>query len=112
MKKALIILTLITLVALGFVGFGLAMGERQANQFAEYETEQIERETLFTIVEANGVVQSNQSALLVWKIPGEVETVFVESGSEVSKGDILASLDPASLPTYYYCSPSRISDFP
>lgn len=108
MKKALIILTLITLVALGFVGFGLAMGEQQANQFAEYETEQIERETLFTIVEANGVVQSNQSALLVWKIPGEVETVFVESGSEVSKGDILASLDPASLPTYIIAAQAEL----
>jgi len=101
MKKALIILTVITLIALGVVAVGLVMGVRQASQLGGYETEQIERETLFTVVEANGVVQSNQSAILLWKIPGEVETVYVESGMEVSKGDILASLDTASLPAYF-----------
>jgi HlyD family secretion protein len=108
MKKALLILTVITLVALGVVGIGLAMGEQQADKLAGYETEQVQRETLFTIIEANGVVQSNQSALLLWKTSGEVETVFVESGAEVSKGDILASLDTASLPTYIIAAQAEL----
>jgi HlyD family secretion protein len=100
MKKALFILIIITLVVVVFVAFGPVIANRHDNLTSELEVETIRRGTLSAFVEANGVVQSNQSALLLWKIPGEVREVNVESGDQVSAGDILATLDTTSLPTY------------
>jgi HlyD family secretion protein len=100
MKKAIIILIIISLVAIVFVAFGLILVEGQASLISSYETELIERGTLTTVVEANGIVQSNQSALLFWKVSGEVGSVLVKTGDRVSEGDILATLETESLPAY------------
>jgi HlyD family secretion protein len=99
MKKAILIPTIIALVAVGFIALGLIMGESQANRLNEFETEVIDRGTLFNTIDSNGIVVSNQSSLLFWKITGEVGNVFVRPGFDVSKGSILASLDAKSTPS-------------
>jgi len=98
MKRNTIIFTVIILIAIGLVGFGLFGPGSGAGLANEYETETIERGNLSSIVEASGTVQSNQSALLFWKISGKVAAVFVQPGNQVRVGDTLASLDTTSLP--------------
>jgi len=98
MKKAILIPTIIALVAVGLIVFGLIIGEAQANRLTQYETEVLDIGTLYNTIDSSGVVVSNQSALLFWKITGEVGNVFVRPGYEVTQGSILASLDPASTP--------------
>jgi HlyD family secretion protein len=49
-------------------------------------------------VEANGVVRSNQSALLTWQTSGTVSAVEVAAGNLVVRGQELAFLATASLP--------------
>jgi HlyD family secretion protein len=100
MKKNLIILIIICLIIVIVAAVGFAVNERQSGQISEYVTERIERETFFSIVEVNGIIQSDQTASLFWKIPGEVEAVLVNPGDQVSKGDVLALLDIETLPAY------------
>jgi HlyD family secretion protein len=100
MKKAIIILTVIAVVAFVLAAFSLFLNERQSEQLSDYVIERVERETFISAVEANGIVKSDQAALLIWKIPGEVESIFVEPGYHVSKGDVLALLDEDTLPGY------------
>jgi HlyD family secretion protein len=64
----------------------------------EFETEVVERGTLYSHVETNGYVTSNQTALLFWKITGEVDNIYARPGYQVSKGDLLASLDEDAAP--------------
>jgi HlyD family secretion protein len=99
MKKNTIIFTVIILTVLGFVAFILPGLGKGVDLAGEIETESIKRGTLSSVVEADGIVQSNQSALLFWKIPGKVGDIPVKPGDRVRAGDILASLDPISLPS-------------
>lgn len=107
MKKALLILTIITFVAIGFVAVGIFMGESQVAKLNEFDTEVIERGTLYSRVETDGYVTSNQTALLFWKITGEVGNIYARPGYRVSKGDVLASLDPASAPAQIVAAQSE-----
>ena len=70
MKK--VILLIIPLVLLGVLALVSAMGIRPAS---ELEMETLQRGTLSTVIDVDGVVQSNQSALLLWKISGEIDQV-------------------------------------
>lgn len=108
MKRKTIILTVIILAALGLVAFGLFGSGRGAGFANDFETETIERGTLSSIVEANGIVQSNQTALLFWKISGKVDEMLVKPGDQVSVDDILASLATTSLPSYILTSQAEL----
>jgi HlyD family secretion protein len=99
MKRNSIIIIIIILVALGIVAFGLFGSGRVAGHPSQFETETIDRGNLSSIVEANGIVHSSQSALLYWKIPGKVDEVFVKPGDLVRVDGILASLATTSLPS-------------
>ncbi len=54
--------------------------------------------TLTAQVGATGTVRPNQSATLAFKTSGTVSEVDVQPGDKVTKGEVLAQLDPASLP--------------
>jgi HlyD family secretion protein len=99
MKKNTIIFAIIVLAVLGFVAFILPGLGKGVDLAGEFETESVKRGTLSSVVEADGIVQSNQSALLFWKIPGKVGEIPVKPGDRVHAGDILVSLDPVSLPS-------------
>jgi HlyD family secretion protein len=100
MKRYTIIASVIILVAIGIIAYGVLGLRRGVVLASEVETETIEMGNLLSVVEANGIVQSNQSTVLFWKIPGKVDTVMVEPGDQVLVGDTLASLDTMSLPSY------------
>jgi multidrug efflux pump subunit AcrA (membrane-fusion protein) len=98
MKRVFIILSIIILVAIGFISIGLVLGEIQEHRINQYETETLDRGTIFQKVEADGVVTSHQTSLLFWKITGEVDDVFVKPGYQVSAGTTLASIKASSTP--------------
>ncbi len=108
MRRYTIIFIAIILVALGFIAFNLVGLSGNPDFESEFETEVIKRGSLFSIVEANGIVQSNQSALLFWKIPGQVSEVLVRPGDRVQEGDLLASLDMSSLPAYIIAAQAEL----
>jgi len=90
---AALLLTVIVIVA------AIIVGQRRASVLPEnMETAIVERGPLISVVEADGVVHSAQSAILDWQTSGEVSEVFVEVGDRVVRGQLLASLDQTSLP--------------
>ena len=69
---------------------------RNAN--TTFETATAQRGQLTAVVGATGSVRAAQSATLNWQISGVVANVNVKVGDKVHKGDVLATLDPTSLP--------------
>ncbi len=64
---------------------------------AAFQTDPAKRGTLVASIGATGSVRARQSAVLIWQTSGVVETVSVDVGTRVSRDDVLASLDKASL---------------
>jgi HlyD family secretion protein len=64
---------------------------------ALFQTEAAGRGDLAATVGATGTVRAQQSAILLWSTTGTVGAVNVDVGSNVSRGDVLASLDKQSL---------------
>ncbi|MBI3150864.1 MAG: efflux RND transporter periplasmic adaptor subunit [Chloroflexi bacterium] len=67
------------------------------NEVVAFQTVPVERGNLVASVGATGSVRARQSATLVWQTNGIVDSVDVKVGSRVSRDDVLASLDKASL---------------
>jgi len=101
MKKFIIFISVVLVIAVGAFFFITVQAQRGiAATLENLETETVQRGSLSSVVGATGVVRSNQSAYLVWKVNGQVEQVFPEAGDTVSAGDTLATLADHSLPAY------------
>lgn len=66
-------------------------------EVVQFQTVPVERGNLVASVGATGSVRARQSATLIWQTNGIVEIVNGKVGSRVSRDDVLASLDKASL---------------
>ena len=62
-----------------------------------FQTAKVERGNLVATVGATGTVRARQSAVLIWQTTGVVDKVNVEVGDRVTRDQVLASLDKASL---------------
>ncbi len=71
---------------------------RAGGQNSLYQTVVVERGTLTATIGATGTVRANQTAHLAWQTSGTVLEVWVRPGDRVETGQVLATLDPASLP--------------
>jgi HlyD family secretion protein len=80
-------------------GLYLLMFPRPAEEMADQPSEsgQIEINPRSEIVGATGTVTSDQSALLTWKTSGKVAEIYPRIGDQITAGEVLAVLDPASL---------------
>ncbi len=70
----------------------------RAAAMGDYQTEEVRRADISATFEADGVLHSNQTAELDWQAPGTVERIDTAVSELVSKGQVLASLEHASLP--------------
>jgi HlyD family secretion protein len=73
-------------------------GRGRSNSKSLYQTTPAQLGQLTAMVGATGSVRASQSASLNWQISGTVDKVNVKVGDKVKKGDLLATLDPTSLP--------------
>lgn len=90
-----------TWIIIGVVSFvillAILIAGRGGGEQTLFQTTKVERGTLVATVGATGTVRSRQSAVLIWQTTGTVEAVNVEVGDRVTRDDILASLDQATL---------------
>jgi HlyD family secretion protein len=98
MKKILIILIILALLAAAGYGVYLWRQRQQAAQTKNLETMSAGRGSLTATIGATGQVRSKQNADLMWKTSGTVENVYADVGEAVKTGDKLADLTQTSLP--------------
>jgi len=84
MRKFLIALILLAILAAAGYGFYLWRQQQQAAQSAAgYQTQTAGRGSLVSTIGATGQVRSQQSANLAWKTSGTVKDVLVQVGDKV-----------------------------
>ncbi|MBL6981387.1 MAG: efflux RND transporter periplasmic adaptor subunit [Anaerolineales bacterium] len=97
-KRLIVIISILVLLVVGLLAARL-IGQRQMTTFFnELETVILQRGSLISYIEADGVVRSAQSSVLRWDISAEVREVVVAVGDQVEKGQTLASLGKNTLP--------------
>ena len=87
---------ILSLVAAGCSGLGSQSGS--SSDSGDVQTGEVETISTVENVEASGSVEAAQDASLYWKTNGIVEQVNVQPGDDVQAGDVLATLDPTSVP--------------
>jgi HlyD family secretion protein len=98
-KKTLTIVGIIAaLLIVGFGGYWYLQSRSTDDTGESVEIVEIYNGYLEASVQAIGKVRSGQTARLVWKNSGIVESVMVTAGTDVSAGDLLANLTQTSLP--------------
>lgn len=98
-KKFIIVFAVVVVLLIAGFFTVSAIGQRQASELlGSIETFTVERGPLVSFIEADGVVRSEQSAILVWEISGEVSQVLVEVGDQVTADQLLAELGQNTLP--------------
>lgn len=90
----LILLAITILTAIAITGCGI---RRNSSNLTSTETVLLQRGTLTAVVGATGTLRSNQGATILWQTSGKVDKVLVKLGEKVQAGEVLATLDPASL---------------
>jgi HlyD family secretion protein len=98
MKKLLIVLLIVAILAGGVYVFLQWRAGQKAAAMENLQTEVTNRGQLISTIGATGQVRSNQSTNLAWKTAGTVGDVFVEVGDAVKAGEKLAELKQTSLP--------------
>jgi HlyD family secretion protein len=100
MKKYLII----GFIAITFIGSFFALqwyrSQGRLAEMGKLNTVTVERGSLNATVNATGAVRANQTAHLTWKTRGTVAQVDVQIGDQVASGQVLTTLDTASLPPH------------
>jgi len=96
-KKAIIIIVVLALLVVGWFALRYFQAGRLDSALGGLQTETLQRQGLQLTVTADGIVRSDQTALLVWKTRGVVEQVSTALGDPVAAGQELARLEAASL---------------
>jgi HlyD family secretion protein len=93
----------IGIVVLLVVAYFVTGGFGTRNRTPNVETYAVTRADLNATVSATGVLRSSQSANAAWQTSGQILGMGAQMGTAVTKGQVLATLDPSSL------SPNLIS---
>jgi HlyD family secretion protein len=97
MRRALIVLLVIVVVAgASWVSHG-RLGKARAAKAPDYETINISRGNITSTVSATGSVLPERSANLAFQGTGIIQKVLVKQGDTVSAGQLLAELDTRDL---------------
>ncbi len=81
----------------GFFGYRYVQAKNQTSLPSNLTTVRVTQGTLQATIGASGNVYTNQSAVLNWQTPGTVGQINVKMGDHVTKGEILAAIDPTTL---------------
>jgi HlyD family secretion protein len=98
LKKLLIVLVIVAILAGGAYAFRQWRLGQQASALDNLQTEIASRGQLISTIGATGQVRSSQSTVLPWKTTGTVDEVTVKVDDPVKAGQKLATLAQTSLP--------------
>jgi HlyD family secretion protein len=98
MKKLLVFLVIVAVLAGGVYAFIQWRANQRASALENLQTETAGRGQLISTIGATGQVRTRQSATLNWNATGTVEDVRVRVGDQVKVGEKLAELQQTSLP--------------
>ena len=97
MKKTFAVIIVIA-VLLGGGFLYLRYQNAQAKTTTTYQTVELAMGDLSAVVGATGTVRANQTTTVNWQASGRIGKIAVKEGDKVSINQLLAELDPASLP--------------
>src|SRR4030065_2968635 len=98
MKKWMWILISTIVVIVVILGIVFVVRRQAQSQLGSLQTQPAVMGTLTAAVGATGTLEARQSSGLSFALSGRVGTVGVKLGDRAAEEDILASLDPTSLP--------------
>ena len=98
MKKWMWILISTIVVIVVILGIVFVVRRQAQSQLGSLQTQPAVMGTLTASVGATGTLEARQSSGLSFALSGRVGTVGVKLGDRAAEEDILASLDPTSLP--------------
>lgn len=84
--------SIIALVVVLLLGFGVYKIFAQSTQAPQYQTAQVERGTLVSSVTASGNISTGNSVSITTSATGVISEVFVQNGDTVSQGDTIATI--------------------
>jgi HlyD family secretion protein len=93
-----VVLVLVILIPAGWLAVRAIQARVARLERANLQSEVVARGDLNVMAQADGVVQADQSAELLWKTSGTVAQVNVKPGDRVTAGEVLANLEQTSLP--------------
>ncbi len=93
----IVIIGLVVIVALGLGGF-LFLRSRQQAAAPKIVTGDVTQITAVSSVDTTGSIAPQQSGSVTWTTVGLINQVNIKVGDKVKKGDILMTLDPATVP--------------
>ena len=98
-KKLWWILAILVIAAGGFLFYQNVQARQLSTQSQPgQQTVQVTKGEIGTVVSATGSVRSNQNTTVSWAVSGKVGEVLVKLGDQVKSDQVLATLDPDSLP--------------
>jgi HlyD family secretion protein len=98
MRKAIIVIVLLAVVAGGVYLFMRFRAGQRASAMNDLQTVPAERGELVASIGATGTVRANQTAILPWQTSGSVSDLNVSVGEQVTADQVLAELEETSLP--------------
>ena len=98
MKTVIALLVVLAVLLGAFFAFRAYQERQRAESLSDYQTVTVARGNLTATVGATGVVRANQTAQLLWKTNGTVESVHVDVGDQVKAGFPLITIEESSLP--------------
>jgi HlyD family secretion protein len=93
---------------IGIASFGAGTSATVAS--GDLQIQPVEVGQLTSSIGATGQVRAGQSATLNWQTTGIVEEVYVTEGQQVVDGEVLAYLEPSSLPQSVINAQSELLD--
>lgn len=101
MKRKRIYWIIVVFIAILIAGgvFIKVKATQQSTETTSVKTGTVALGTVISTISGSGTVQSQQNASVTWQTSGTVQSVNVSVGQQVHDGDILAALDPGTLPT-------------
>jgi HlyD family secretion protein len=98
MRKAIIVIVVLAVVAGGIYLVMRFRTGQQASAMSDLQTVAVERGELVASIGATGTVRANQTAILPWQTSGSVSNVDVTVREQVATDQVLAELEETSLP--------------
>ncbi|MGA2111610.1 MAG: efflux RND transporter periplasmic adaptor subunit [Anaerolineales bacterium] len=99
MKRWIWIPIVIVVVVAGVLGDAYYQERQYQLTLSSLRTETAAKGTITSTVDATGTLAARQTADLSFGVSGDVAQVSVKLGGTVKKGEVLATLDPSSVPS-------------